>query len=328
MIISLRARPETINHEWPPAGKSLLAVDFKSQSIERRCPACDAAAGAATGHKNGFELLSCQTCRTLYTALAPEAGSAQDYDGYYGAENLSVPDFIQQRLGEIIGGFSAYRRTNRFLDIGFGAGTLMQAAAREGWDVEGIEVSRTAVEHARRLGFKVFCGELAEAEYPADYFDVVTASEVLEHLLHPQPLLSEIARILRPGGLFWATTPHGRGISNRALGLKWSVICPPEHLHLFSLGGMKRMLRAAGFRRVRVVAEGVNPYEIMQTLRRPQSSGNGASVEGSGLERVEASYELNENLSKSPVRRALKNTANGLLRLSRLGDSIKIFAEK
>lgn len=307
-----------------------MAVVSKSETVQRRCPACDSTTGKVAGRKNDFELLSCRSCRTLYTAFVPESEAAQDYDGYYDTENLSVPEFIQQRLEAIIGGFSAYRQTNRFLDIGFGAGTLMQAARACGWDVEGLEVSRSAVEHARSLGFKVFCGELEQAKYPDDYFDVVTASEVLEHLLNPQPLLREIARILRPGGLFWATTPHGRGVSLRVLGTKWSVVCPPEHLHLFSLGGMKRMLSASGFGRVRVVSEGVNPYEIMQGLRsNSQSSGNGASsVEGSGLERVEASYELNENLSKSPVRRALKNTANGLLRLSRLGDSIKIFAEK
>lgn len=306
-----------------------MAAVSKTQTVRRRCPACDSGDGEVAGRKNDFELLSCRSCRTLYTAFVPEAEAAQDYDSYYDTENLSVPEFIQKRLEEIIGGFSAHRQTNRFLDIGFGAGTLMQAARACGWDVEGLEVSRSAVEHARSLGFKVFCGELEQAKYPDDYFDVVTASEVLEHLPWPQPLLREIARILRPGGLFWATTPHGRGVSHRALGTKWSVICPPEHLHLFSLGGMKRMLTASGFRRVRVLAEGVNPYEIMQGLRsNPQSSGNGASVEGSGLERVEASYELNENLSKSFVRRALKNTANGLLRLTHLGDSIKIFAEK
>lgn len=309
-----------------------MVVVSKTETVGRHCPACDSGTGEVAGHKNDFELLSCRSCRTLYTAFVPESEAAQDYDGYYGAENLSVPEFIQKRLEEIIDGFSAYRRENRFLDIGFGAGTLMQAARACGWNVEGLEVSRSAVEHARSLGFKVFCGELDAAKYPDGYFDVVTASEVLEHLLNPLPLLREIARILRPGGLFWATTPHGRGVSLRLLGTKWSVVCPPEHLHLFSLGGMKRMLLASGFSRVRVLAEGVNPYEIMQGLRRSgqrSSSGNGAaSVEGSGLERVEASYELNENLSKSFVRRALKNTANGLLRLTHLGDSIKIFAEK
>ena len=45
--------------------------------------------------------------------------------------------------------------------------------------------------------------------------------------------------MLRPGGLFWTTTPHARGLSARVLGLKWRCIWPPEHLQLFSVAWSK-----------------------------------------------------------------------------------------
>ncbi len=44
--------------------------------------------------------------------------------------------------------------------------------------------------------------------------------------------------------------------------------------------------------------------------------------------RVESSYQLNEFLSDSPFRRFLKGTLNSLLNLGRMGDSLKIRAEK
>ncbi|HEX8688256.1 MAG TPA: hypothetical protein VF654_17210, partial [Pyrinomonadaceae bacterium] len=47
-----------------------------------------------------------------------------------------------------------------------------------------------------------------------------------------------------------------------------------------------------------------------------------------GVERVQTGYELNAFLSESRPRRLVKDAVNGLLRLSRLGDSLKIRAER
>jgi SAM-dependent methyltransferase len=296
---------------------------------ERRCPACGSESHHARGQKNGFEMFSCQKCGTLYTSAFPDSDSEQDYNEYYGEGNLSVPDFINQRLDEIMASFAAYRENGRLLDVGFGAGTILEAAARAGWTASGVEVSETAVEHVRALGYDVFCGELAEARYADDYFDVVTASEVLEHVPDPRAMLDEIARILRPGGLLWATTPHGKGLSSRILGLQWSTISPPEHLHLFSLRGLKALLRASNFRRIRVATHGVNPFEIWHSLRPHQNSGAAAAeADGENFSRVASSYQLNQFLTGSGPRRVLKGAANGLLSAGRLGDSLKIWAEK
>ncbi|HEX8707888.1 MAG TPA: class I SAM-dependent methyltransferase [Pyrinomonadaceae bacterium] len=292
---------------------------------ERRCPACDFAGRAERGQKNNFQLVSCLKCKTLYTSRLPDAEHAEDYDSYYSDENLSVPDFINQRLSEIVGEFAGHRQNGRLLDVGFGAGTLMQAAARAGWTPTGVEISQRAVEHVGAMGFDVFCGTLAAARYPDNHFDVVTASEVLEHVGDPREVVAEIARVLRPGGLLWGTTPHVRGISGHALGLKWSVIAPPEHLQLFSLKGLKRMLAAAGLRRVRLTTQGVNPFEILQSWRSSRSAG-GQQMEG--FNRVEAGYQLNRQLMSSPSRRVLKGALNGMLNLGRIGDSLKIWAEK
>ena len=111
--------------------------------------------------------------------------------------------------------FEKYRRNNRFLDVGCGAGTLLKAARKENWQAEGIEVSRALVELLRRQDIKVFHGDLAAAQFPDNSFDVAAAVEILEHIPEPLDVLREIYRVLRPGGLLWATTPHGSGASAR-----------------------------------------------------------------------------------------------------------------
>jgi SAM-dependent methyltransferase len=293
----------------------------------RQCPACASADGVEQGTKGSFQMLACRRCRTLYTSHLPTSQEAEDYDSYYHDDNLSAPAFVDERLDQIIAEFAPYRLDGRLLDVGFGAGLLMQAARRASWQVTGVEVSQSACQYVRGLGFEVSCGTLDEAGYETGSFDVVTASEVLEHVPDPQAVLNEIGRILRPGGLLWGTTPHSRGFSSRALGLKWSVVSPPEHLQLFSVKGIKRMLAEAGFRRVEVATQGVNPYEIIQTLRRGKRQ---LAAEGNqhSNERVESGYRLNESLMASPSRRVLKRALNGLLNLGSIGDSLKIWAEK
>jgi SAM-dependent methyltransferase len=286
------------------------------------------------------ECLDCGTLYAHYIRRRKVVGRRHGYDTYYHEANLSVPDFIKRRLDEIVESFSPLRSSNRLLDVGCGAGSLLEAARRAGWDAEGVELSLGAVEHLRSAGLRVFHGELAEAAYPSGYFDVVTASEIIEHVTDPRAMLAEIARILRPGGMFWGTTPHGRGFSARALGLKWSMVSPPEHLQLFSLGGMRRMLGETGFRSARLTSEGCNPFELYRVWRHgataattaataaTASTENSAREAGGGYARVATSYRLNEALMKNSLTRVLKATLNGVLVATRGGDSIKIRAIK
>ena len=294
------------------------------------CPACHASVPRHLGRKDVFEMLSCQNCGTIYTSGNSSRPYAQDYENYYTSENLSVPEFIHKRLDEIVLKFSAYRVNNRLLEVGFGAGILLASAARAGWNVEGVEVSESAVKHGEAQGFKTFHGELSEAHYETGSFDVVIATELLEHVQDPRAMIAEIARILRPGGLFWGTTPNSKGLSPRVLGLEWSVICPPEHLHLLSENGVKKLLLEAGFSRVNIDTEGTNPFELLRWRGRKREgpASAGGLPPASGCDRVNAGYRLNETLTKSGPRRAVKNLLNRMLRLSHLGDSLKIRAER
>lgn len=309
--------------------KPAAAVEAQVEAGARACPACQSANGLSRGHKNGFQMLSCKACGTLYTSHVPDNLLEHYYDDYYDEEHLALPDFIIKRLDQILAEFEPYRQANRLLDLGSGAGSILEAARRAGWTAEGVEVSRTAVEHTRSLGFNVHWGELAGASYPASHFDVVTASEVIEHVADPQALLKEIARVLRPGGLLWATTPHGRGVGARVMGLEWENVIPPNHLQLFSSRGIRTLLARAGFRRTRILTQGMNPFELLQRLRRRPRSHNDAEQASKAVESGQAmsSQQLNELLTQSPVRRMTKGAVNSLLNFSRLGDSLKIWAE-
>jgi 2-polyprenyl-3-methyl-5-hydroxy-6-metoxy-1,4-benzoquinol methylase len=245
----------------------------------------------------------------------PQAGEAKDYEEYYYDENLTVPSFVERRLEEIASGFESYRRLNRWLDIGCGAGALMRAVQTCGWDVVGTEVSPPAAEAVRAQGFDVRLGELETLDLPA--FDVVSLVEVVEHVPDPRRLVSDAARLLRPGGVLYITTPHGRGVSARILRTGWSAITPPEHLQLFSVHGLMTMIQASGLETRKLQTHGFNPHELIDAVRRQERR---------PLHRVESAYRLNESLSGSRLRTLVKTTANGTLNTLRLGDSLKLVA--
>lgn len=293
---------------------------------QRNCPACYHSKSINLGEKNGFLMLACKNCRSIYSSYLPTGAEAEDYDVYYTEENLKVPEFILKRLDEILEDFKPYFLHGRLLDVGFGAATLMQVAQDKGWQVSGIEVSKPAVDHARKLGLEVFHGELTEAKYPDNHFDVITASEIIEHCPQPEILLDEVVRILRPGGLFWATTPSAGGLSYKLTGLDWTIICPPEHLQLFSKKAIRLMVKKAGFSQVKIQTSGFNPFEAVNNFRSRLGAGGGEKEET--FNRVCTGYALNESLTKSPVRRTIKNLLNGTLDFCGVGDSLKIKAVK
>jgi 2-polyprenyl-3-methyl-5-hydroxy-6-metoxy-1,4-benzoquinol methylase len=306
------------------AGQRILAMDPRAEKATRACVACGSRNAQKLGVKNELEIVCCRQCGTIYTPYSPWYTSSYFYLGYYlKSEEKETPPFVLKRLEEITAGFAPYRQNNRLLDLGCGAGDLLEAARKHGWQAQGVDVAAQVVNHVRQRGFEVFEGELHEAVFPAAQFDVVTAAELLEHIFDPRALLREVARILRPGGLFWTTTPHARGISARMLGLKWRCIWPPEHLQLFSIRGLQALLREAGFRDIHVDTTGGNPVEIWHALGRTKSA---PKTVDQHFDRVLTSYQLNESLMKSRSRRALKSTVNSFLNLSRLGDSMKVFA--
>lgn len=305
------------------AGQRILAMDPRAEKPLRACPACSAREAINLGIKNELEIVRCLICRSIYCSYTPWYTSERYYIDYYSHHGLDLPPVVAKRLREITGGFSQYRKTNRLLDLGCGAGSLLEAARAHGWDAQGIDVSISSVNHVRELGFEVFHGELIQAQLMSEQFDVIAAVEILEHLFDPVNVVKEAYRLLRPGGLFWLTTPHGRGLPARVLGLDWRVVSPPEHLQLFSVTGLKTLLESAGFRQINLRTTGGNPFELWRGVR---ARNNPVQTAQGNFNAVASNYRLNEAMTKSRTRQALKNALNGLLNLTRLGDSLTGFA--
>lgn len=248
---------------------------------------------------------------------------SKDYESFYAeARNVAVPEFVLDRLQETVASLAPYRTThNRWLDIGAGAGSLLRAVTNGGWEAVGTEVAPAAVEALRTAGFDALLGETGDLDLPDQGFDVVSMIEVIEHVHDPDGLLADAARLLRPGGALYLTTPHGRSLSARVLGARWSVIAPPDHLQLFSIGGLRAALARGGLTVRSAATHGLNPYELVAGLRSGRErSGDHAHTE--------TSYRLNESLSTRRTGAVVKRLVNATLSTARLGDTLKVVAER
>ena len=94
------------------------------------------------------------------------------------------------------------------LDLGCAGGFMAEALAKRGAQVTGIDPATDAVDAARahacesglRIRYDVGVGEALP--YDTASFDAVVCVDVLEHVSDLRKVLSEVARILRPGGVF------------------------------------------------------------------------------------------------------------------------------
>src|SRR5215211_424697 len=91
-------------------------------------------------------------------------------------------------------------RRPRILDVGCGTGANLLMLSKYG-DAEGVDICEDALAFCRERGLeKVKLGAAEALPYDDDTFDLVTAFDVVEHLDDDLAGLTEMRRVLRPGG--------------------------------------------------------------------------------------------------------------------------------
>jgi SAM-dependent methyltransferase len=129
------------------------------------------------------------------------------------------------------------------LDLGCRDGALTQAYAG-GNEIVGVDADREALAEAQKLGIETRWADLDDALPFADTtFDVVVAGELLEHLRDPGRVVSEVRRVLRPGGTFVGSVPNAFRLKNRLRFLRGrKPENDPTHLQMFSPDDVRSLL--------------------------------------------------------------------------------------
>ncbi len=159
----------------------------------------------------------------------------------------------------------------RLLDIGCGTGELIRAMTAVGVEAEGVEPIHLAAETARRLGRRVFCGTLEDAQYPDDWFDAISMIHVLEHVPEPGRLLQLCLRILKPRGSITIAVPNFDSSVFRLVRNYWVGLQLPTHLHHFRTHSLKHLVVGSGLKVEASFTESLVPFverELVNWIRQ------------------------------------------------------------
>jgi 2-polyprenyl-3-methyl-5-hydroxy-6-metoxy-1,4-benzoquinol methylase len=158
----------------------------------------------------------------------------------------------------------------RVVDIGCGNGALCRELASRGYEVVGCEPSADGVRLARSSAPELVFHQVGvdddSSAVGKESFDVVIATEVIEHLVRPRNLLRFAKQVLRPGGHVIISTPYHGYLKNLVLALtnKWDSHLTPfwdgGHIKLWSRKTLSQLLNQGGFGVVRFIGAGKVPF--------------------------------------------------------------------
>jgi SAM-dependent methyltransferase len=191
---------------------------------------------------------------------------------------------------------------------------MLQEAKTAGWDAVGVETSDFAAQYAReRTGCPVHTGTLQEARLESESFDVITLMDVIEHVAEPSPLIDEIYRVLRPGGVIFLVTPNFGSLFVRIYGSKAYGIGPEEHVVYFQPGTIERLLQKSGFRRIITLTRDLYAENLRRLLHRSKS---------------DAHTQIKTAFGEHTVLGTLRRSVNRVFMHVQLGDKLIALAQK
>lgn len=230
------------------------------------CPLCGSGE-ARILHERTYEglrwaLARCRACGLHFTSPPPtETHLISLYEGDYHqelrAEGATEAAFGSkyQRYADTLG---RYLRSGRVVDVGCSTGLLVRILRDRGYQAMGIELNPRSAEWGRtHYGVQILAAPVERCGFEPGSLDAVVMTDVLEHTRNPRRCISEIGRLLGPGGLVLVTVPDIRSLESRyqlmlarLLGRDWIwKSCQiPYHVWEFTRATAEACFTSAGFR--------------------------------------------------------------------------------
>ena len=288
-------------------------MNMKNQ--HKKCLICGSSDLHVLESYKAAHLSKCANCSFVFSNLKPTVQELEKhYEGY--GRNDYLSRVTVKRYNELLDYFERFRKSNKILDIGCGIGYFLVEAQKRGWEVYGTEYTDAAIKICKSKEIHIQKGPLDANKYEAHSFDIVCSFEVIEHINNPVEELFEIKKILRKDGLVYVTTPNFNAIERYILKSKYNVICYPEHLSYYTARTLNNLFSSNGFESIRTVTTGISITRVLKSME----------VSSENVVEKNNSDDIVRNLSESNfITKGVKHIINGLLNLTRLGNSLKGF---
>lgn len=143
-------------------------------------------------------------------------------------------------------------------DLGCGNGHISGRLAALGYQVTGIDASKSGIQVARRIYphanfIEAFIDRDLDDTIAQRNFDLVISSDVIEHLYRPSDLLEAAHSLLKPGGRVLIGTPYHGYLKNLLIAAAgkmdahFSALHDGGHIKFFSVKTLSQLMRSHGF---------------------------------------------------------------------------------
>ena len=256
-------------------------IQNKSYSADQSCVLCNSAVGYQKKFNRfekdnrSYEIIICPGCRLWITQPFPDQ---EHLDSLYSTNNYRKHHsrFVlpAEKIVEFFRKLRCRRIKNlfykgRILDIGCARGLFLSLMREEGWKTFGLELNDNTAHHARNvIGLDVKSGNLSDAHFGVQSFDVITIWHVLEHLSDPILTINECNRILKKGGKLVIAVPNADSLQAKISGRFWFHLDVPYHLYHFNVRNLCLLLERFSFKinKIRHFSFEFNPFGYLQSF--------------------------------------------------------------
>jgi SAM-dependent methyltransferase len=289
----------------------------QASQIESSCPVCGQtgaqewlrAPDRFHGRKDKYTLVRCAKCSLVWQNDPPApAEMGQHYTDAYHKLISAAGQNSPGRWGFRNEAIAKYKRSGTLLDLGCSSGSFLESLPKNSWKLFGIEMSAEGARTAEtRTGAQVFVGDILDAPFPRESFDVITCFDVLEHLYKPRQVMACVNEWLKPGGIFYVLVPNVDSAEARMFGSYWHGLEMPRHLFHYSPASLKFLAESSGLREV--------------SLETHRNSAVGTSLryvwddifQSVGIRRTAVAYREEAGLPWRAARKLVRMTALRLL---------------
>lgn len=166
---------------------------------------------------------------------------------------------------------SVRQNVNRILDIGCGFGYFLKACIENGIpEVYGVDISNLAIKKSQAMEkAKVIILDFSKEKSPfeSNFFDTVTAFDVIEHIENEDFFVKEVYRILKPGGIFFLITPNGDSWPRDIYMKLIYGRDDPTHINVQGWRHWETLLRGNGFNRMEIKGSLIHGFPPSTILR-------------------------------------------------------------
>lgn len=205
--------------------------------------------------KDSIDVHRCGHCGLIYAGKVQQSKDlVKHYSDHYFAPYIETESIhLEKRFKKRIKEIKHLHYPGTILDVGCGAGFFLKLAKQTGYGTQGVELSGYAAGYAKdKLGLSVFHGELADAPFEKESFDIITLWHILEHVHDPWQFLRQVYRLLKPNGLLAVEVPNIGSLVARMAYVNWELMAPKEHFYYFDLTSIRQYLEKAGFNIIRM----------------------------------------------------------------------------